>query len=472
MLRPVKQVTPSAETASVKANRPLRPAAIVLAVLFLDAAVSTSAWAASAPGGTQLWVKTFTGGEHFNVPKAVAFSPGGGRVFVVGTTGQGPTMNWVLRAYAADTGTLVWKRHLDGPAHGSDVPYGLVVAPGGRRLYVTGTVTSATGEDFETVAFRASDGSISWVREMDGAAHGDDEGRGVAVSPDGRSLFVTGYLTPVLGTTAYKTFALDAATGGRLWGAGLSGRGGDQATAIAASPDGSFVVVTGLLESPAGGEADLGTVAYSAMTGQKIWVAKYVQPTNDRGTGVVISPDSSRVFVSAASGGLVGANLTFAYQSGMPLWMNSAPTSDPGDWAKVALSPDGSRVFVAGPDGSNTYIGAVAHDSTTGATVWTNGYPGRAINAPTAIGVSPDGTSVFLAGSVGYGPPNYGDFGTVSFASTNGTVQWNNTWDDGGINDDWPLSLVVAPTGGELVVTGESWSSTTDAQFATVAYAA
>ena len=89
-------------------------------------------------------------------------------------------------------------------------------------------------------------------------------------------------------------------------------------------------------------------------------------------------------------------------------------------------------MFAGGPDGSNTYIGAIAYDSATGSVLWTAGYSGPGSNAQVAMGINPDGTSVFMTGTTGYGPPNYGDYTTFSFAASDGAMQWMDTWDGGG----------------------------------------
>ena len=82
------------------------------------------------------------------------------------------------------------------------------------------------------------------------------------------------------------------------------GNGYDDARAIAVSPDGSKVFVTGVSRGSNSGE-DYTTVAYNASTGVRVWVRRYNGPGNgyDDARALVVRPDGSKVFVTGVSRG-------------------------------------------------------------------------------------------------------------------------------------------------------------------------
>jgi hypothetical protein len=55
----------------------------------------------------------------------------------------------------------------------------------------------------------------------------------------------------------------------------------DQTTAVAPSPDGATVFVTGF-STGSGGFFDFATLAYDAATGHRRWLARYNGPGNDQ----------------------------------------------------------------------------------------------------------------------------------------------------------------------------------------------
>jgi beta-propeller repeat-containing protein len=117
----------------------------------------------------------------------------------------------------------------------------------------------------------------------------------------------------------YATVAYSTATGTTLWTARYHGpatSAGGVAKAVAVTPDGATVVVTGdnWSASPSS-QPEFATVAYAAGTGAHLWVARLGRPqTQDySASSVAVSPDSSTAFVTGTTGGSGGA--TVAYNS-------------------------------------------------------------------------------------------------------------------------------------------------------------
>lgn len=114
----------------------------------------------------------------------------------------------------------------------------------------------------------------------------------VKVSPDGNTVFAAG-----IGATV----AHSAGTGDQLWAST------DSATSLAVSSDGTKVFVTGTNQSATtGNDYDYATIAYAAATGKQAWLARYngAGSGEDSATAVAISPDGARVFVTGTSKGV------------------------------------------------------------------------------------------------------------------------------------------------------------------------
>ena len=113
---------------------------------------------------------------------------------------------------------------------------GAVAVWGAVPLGVSGAASTRAAT---AAATRAAPGAQLWVARF--RAGGQDEGGAMAVSPGGGRVFVTGqsYGGPVTGAD-YKTVAYGAVTGRRLWASRRSGR----ESSLAVSPDGKMVFVT------------------------------------------------------------------------------------------------------------------------------------------------------------------------------------------------------------------------------------
>src|SRR5206468_2584113 len=129
-----------------------------------------------------------------------------------------------------------------------------------------------------------------WVATYNGPADGIEFANSLGVSPDGATVFVTGYSQRLGTETEYATIAYDAATGAQLWVALYNGPGdsNDSAVALGVSPDGATVFVTGLSGTSFYHYA---TVAYDAAKGAELWVARYSPPgdTNDYAVALGVS---------------------------------------------------------------------------------------------------------------------------------------------------------------------------------------
>jgi MYXO-CTERM domain-containing protein len=230
-----------------------------------------------AGGGALLWTAKYESPNGDSDATALGLSPDGTRLFVTGeSTGSGTSTDYLTLSYDAASGAQRWQAGYDGNAD-IDKATALAVAPDGSRVYVTGFSSgNATGTDYATLAYDAASGTQLWVTRYNGPADASDEAYAIALSPGGTVVYVTGHSTNVSTSTpkgaSYATVAYDSRLGLQRWEARYNVHtpapvsttfSGDTAYAIAASPDGSRVIVTGISTSlTTTTDYDFATVAY------------------------------------------------------------------------------------------------------------------------------------------------------------------------------------------------------------------
>jgi hypothetical protein len=195
---------------------------------------------------------------------------------------------------------------------------------------------------------------------------------------------------------------------------------------------------------------------------------------------VVVSPDSSKVFVTGESAGATsGADYaTVAYRAGTGavLWTKRYNGSANGYDAamSLAVSRDGTKVFVTGQSTGTTSsrdFATVAYRTGTGAAVWANRYNGPANGDDRAfsVAVSPNSTRVIVTGESA-GTASGADITTRAYAAGTGALQWSKRYNGPGNGYDSPYQVAVSPDGTKVVVVGESEGAGTNADFTTLAY--
>src|SRR6266536_5857114 len=123
-------------------------------------------------------------------------------------------------------GRTLWFAAYDGPANGLDAAEGIAASPDGSKVFVTGeSWGGSTDFDSATIAYDAATGVRLWTARYNGPANGADSSQGeIAVSPDGSKVFVGAQSWGGSTGEDWATIAYDANTGSQLWATRFNGR--------------------------------------------------------------------------------------------------------------------------------------------------------------------------------------------------------------------------------------------------------
>jgi DNA-binding beta-propeller fold protein YncE len=272
-------------------------------------------------------------------PRGIVFTPDGSNAYVVNSAAN------TISAYTVGEGGAL--RPLSTVPTRGRLPIGIAIAPNGRSLYVT-NLFSGTLSAFAIKA----DGRLTHL----GAPIQDvaKNSRGLAVSADGRFLFVghgfpNNSVTPVV-----TTFAIGRDGSLRAVGRPVASGGGG--TGMVVSPDGRFLYVT--------------STSADAVFGYRIGRAGGLHPLPDSPfpvadfpEGSAITPDGRHLYVTSpgprahpgnsVSAFTVGADGALAPVAGSPFTAGRRPVG-------IAVTPDGHSLYAANHDSSTISAFAIA----------------------------------------------------------------------------------------------------------------
>jgi hypothetical protein len=221
--------------------------------------------------------------------------------------------------------------------------------------------------------------------------------------------------------------------------------------------------------------------AQPVAAGSELWTKRYngTGDSGDYAAATGVSPDGAEVFVTGYSFGSTAddyATVAYDASTGVRLWVKRY--NGPGDGfdhaTALGVSPDSSKVFVTGESPgstSNEDYATVAYDASTGATLWTKRYngTGNSRDDANALVVSPDGSKVSVTG-FSYGSGKNYDYATIAYDAGTGAKLWVKRYDGAGAGDDVASAMAVRPNSARVFVTGYSVGSAGHPDYATVAY--
>jgi 6-phosphogluconolactonase (cycloisomerase 2 family) len=335
------------------------------ATIAYDAATGTQRWAARAGGPLSDVPTKVAVSEDGQRVYVTGYSSAG--LLPIGVDNY----DLLTVAYAVSDGHELWRAAYDNGNWETNPVLAVGSVPGAdgpvEQVYVSARSDDgglgSTHADYVTFAYDARSGARNWSVRYDGPAHDSDQPHAITRTPDGTRLIVTGESVGSGTEADYATVAYDTASGAQVWASRYATPQLDLGLGLAVSPDGSRVAITGFSVNDSGVPYDrsAATVVYRTDTGAQQWVARHGEPDGADGVAAAYDPAGRHLYVAGTRGDSVfyvnqvtvydGQALTLALDpaTGAEQWVGRyAGTTVAESNKDIAVTPDGSRVFVTG----------------------------------------------------------------------------------------------------------------------------
>lgn len=349
---------------------------------------------------------------------------------------------------------------------------------GNGGSYVAGFVNHvSTGNDILLIKYNPP-GDTAWTRSWNGTANGDDQGIANAVDAQG-NIYVTGYATMTGRSTEMVVLKYNS-NGTLLWAntwGGSNNNTEDRALGICVDASNNCYI-TGYSTDNSGKSA-LTTLKYNS-SGSLQWNVREPGGNLDsKGLGITID-QSNNCYVTGYTKTNSGGNdiVVVKYNSsGSKQWLQTYNGTANGDDQALGITVDASNsVYITGYTTTNISTGAsnpiIIKYNSSGTQQWMRTYNGTGNGQDRALGITVDPADgcIYTCGYTKNSSGNY-DYLVVKYSS-NGTQQWNNTYNGTGNGDDKASSIAVINNsyGHGIGVTGASWGTNNNNDYASVFY--
>ena len=334
------------------------------------------------------WENTFGGTLADKAYGIVPMSDDG--VVVVGNTrsnGGFGNNAWIIRLNRA--GDLVWEREFGGL--NNDQVYGVVKTEDGGVVVAGHTRSRGAGKSDFWVFRLGHQGNLIWERTF-GTLH-NDRARTVAATPDG------GFL--VAGTTQTNDeqeidawlLKLDG-EGRRIWDSTFGGTGNDGIYHLAVNPDGSIAT--------AGYTALGGLAGYDVWVlrlskqGKMVWERKLGRGVFDAATAIAATPEGGFLVVGVTSEDAFQKDDAWLLKlngAGEVLWERIFGGAKPDTARSVLITPNNSYLVTISTSsyGAGSADAWLLHLGKDGTLKWDRFYGGKLWDRPTSAALSTDG---------------------------------------------------------------------------------
>ncbi len=421
----------------------------------------------------QEWVSRYNGtANSADWGYAVALDLSG-NVYVTGySTGSGTGKDCRTIKYNP-AGDVLWTASFNGPVNGGDYSYAVFIDASGN-VYITGRADYGTPlSDIITIKYN-SDGVQQWLARYSGVSNGVDEGKSIQVDASG-NVYVGGK-TYVTGST-YDFIAIKYNSAGvQQWVSTYNGPGNneDLVNSLAIDASGNVYVAGVSIGQNTG--SDFTVVKYNS-DGTESWVKRYNGTANGGDAAISVKVDASgNIYASGYTDrGAVSRYdmITVKYNtSGSQQWMSFYTGNGLiDDFATAMVLDANANVYVTGASASLTTsfdsnYATVKYNS-DGVQQWAVNYSGPNNSVDVARSIFVDNSqNVYITGTSSGATSD--DYVSIKY-NPNGTTAWIMSYNGPASSNDYSTSI-VADNSGNAYVTGRSFGTSTDYDYATIKY--
>ncbi|MEO8146349.1 MAG: T9SS type A sorting domain-containing protein [Bacteroidia bacterium] len=443
---------------------------IIVTFILLNLTFSIS----NAQAPQKLWDSFFNGNLNGKDAANSIVTDNAGNVFVTGKSYQSlSTGNFTTIMYDAN-GNQQWADHYAGNQTFAKNEGVKVVIDNWQNVYAIGTVALHAG-DIAIAKYNTN--GIIWSHNYEPYAFGSDVDFGVDIAVDSAgNIYACGQVTSMAGNLwDMYTVKCDSAGNKLLDENFTSASGDDYPTGVAVTPGGNFYALTNSYNFFGTATYDIFTINYLSNFNHN-WESKYNGAGNAMDYGTFIKADNyNNTFVCGTADMGTNDDMVVMKQNqyGTRLWVTTYNgTANANDTAiSTKWLPNG---FVAVTGKCKEIINSIARDAfvtmviDSGIIVWTKKFYGS-----DSLGAIPTQMVTDLQGNIyicGYenligGTKN----GCIIKYDTNGNLLWNISYDAGASLDD-KFNAIALDYNNDILVTGQTYTSATNANYVTVKY--
>ncbi len=430
---------------------------------------------ANAQAPAKLWESFFNGNLTGKDVANSVITDSMGNVFVTGSSFQTFSGGNFTTVKYNSSGVQQWADHYSN-TQASYKNYGLkLVIDRWQNIYAVGTTAIHDGD---LAVCKYNDTGRIWAKNYEPYSFSTYDDYGVDMDVDTAGNFYANAKVNSPSGNLYDMYIMKCDSAGtKLFGENFtSASGDDYPTAISVTPNGTLFALCNSFNFFGSVTYDIFTINYLSNFNHN-WESKYNGLGNAADYGTFLKADNSNnTFVCGTTDGGPNNDMVVYKQNqyGTRLWVTTYNgTANLNDTAiSTAWLPNGV-VVVTGK--CKEIINSVAKDAfvtmaiDSGTIIWTRKYFGAdSIGAmPTQMTTDAEG-NIYICGyeNLISGTKN----GCVIKYDSNGNLLWNISY-DAGINLDDKFNSITLDNNNDIIVTGQTFTTATNANYVTVKYA-